>query len=185
MSDFSVSVNDNDSFMCSSEDEIFDNMDDLAVCEKCHYRTDFEFINSDFKLKLKTYDLSATYDGYYIASLKFKESLAREKISGIEFVPIKNEPKFFAMFVHCIVAFDTVKRQSHAENLCPTCGNFESFVGATPAFLKEPLSNELCRSDVTFGSGYGKSPLLLVSEKFIALTKREKLKGIYFEQTRT
>lgn len=185
MSDFSVSVNDNDSFMCSSTDRVLENMDGLAVCEECHYRTDFEFINANFEMKRKVYDLSSTFDGYYIASLKFKEFIGREKINGIDFKSLKHEPEFFVMFVRNIVKFDTEKRKSRSENLCSKCSNYESFVGATPAFIKGPIKNDLCRTNVMFGSGNEKSPLLIASERFVALSKREKLKGIYFEQTRT
>ncbi len=185
MSEYSVSVNDNDSFMCSSTDRVFDNMNGLTVCNECQFRTNFEFINDTFEIKLKTYDLSGTYDGYYIASSKFKELIAREGINNIDFMPLKNESEFFAMFVRSVVVFDAEKRKSRSEKLCQECGNFESFVGATPAFLKEPLCNDLCRTDIMFGSGNAKHPLLVASEKFVTLTKREKLKGIKFKQVRT
>jgi hypothetical protein len=185
MTVYSFSVNDNDSFMCSSTDKVFDNMKGLAVCEECHYRTDFEYVNDDFEIKRKSYDLSGTYDGYYIASLKFKEFLTREGINNIDFIALKNAPEFYVMFVRSEVIFDTEKRKSRSENFCETCGNFESFVGATPAFLKEPLNNDICRTDIMFGSGNEKHPLLIASEDFVTLVKREKLKGIRFESTRT
>ncbi len=137
MSEFSINISDNDSFMCLSTDCIFENMDDLNVCDSCHCRTDFEYINDEFELRRKTYDLSGTYDGYYIASLKFKEFIERGKIPGIEFTSLKNEPEYFAMFVRNIVKFDIEKRKSRKEKFCSKCENYESFVGATPAFLKE------------------------------------------------
>ncbi len=112
MPEFSISINDNDSYMCSSTDNVFENMEGLSVCESCRYRTDFEYISDDFTLKRKTYDLSGTYDGYYIASMKFKELLEREEIAGIEFKPLKNEPEYFAMFVRNTVRFSTEKRKS-------------------------------------------------------------------------
>ncbi|ABK48626.1 conserved hypothetical protein [Shewanella sp. ANA-3] len=185
MQSFSVSVNDNDSFMCSSTDRVFDDVIGVKVCPGCHYRTNFEFVNQDFKIKRKTYDLSATYDGYYIASLKFKETLNREGITGINFVAISKEPEYFVMFVSNVVSFDTKKRKSRAEKFCSVCANYESYVGATPAFLKELPRFDLSRTDVAFGSGNAKHPLLIASESFVSLVKREKLKGLYFEPTRT
>ena len=185
MPEFVIEVNDNDSFMCSSADNVFEDMKDLSVCNSCHYRTDFEYINDEFKLKRKNYDLSTTYDGYYIGSLKFKELTEREQLKGIEFVTLKNEPEYFVLFVRNIVDFDTDKRECRSENLCEECKNYESFVGATPAFLKEPLPDTLCRCDVIFGSGNEKSPLLFANQVFHDLVKREKLKGIRFEQLRT
>ncbi|MCT7944159.1 hypothetical protein [Shewanella septentrionalis] len=185
MQSFSVSVNDNDSFMCSSSDRVFDDVIGVKVCPVCHYRTNFDFVNQNFTIKRKIYDLSATYDGYYIASLKFKETIDREGIAGITFVAISREPEYFAMFVSNMVSFDTEKRKSKAEKYCSACGNYESFVGATPAFLRESPSFDLSRTDVAFGSGNAKHPLLIASECFVSLVKREKLKGLYFEQTRT
>lgn len=185
MQSFSVSVNDNDSFMCSSTDRVFDDVIGVKVCPECHYRTNFDFVNQDFTIKRKTYDLSATYDGYYIASLKFKEAIHREGITGITFVAIRKEFEYFVMFVSNVVSFDTEKRKSRAEKYCSACGNYESFVGATPAFLKESPRFDLSRTDVAFGSGNAKHPLLIASESFVSLVKREKLKGLHFEPTRT
>jgi hypothetical protein len=182
---FSVSVSDNDSFMCSSTDRVFDDVISVNVCPECHYRTNFEFVNQLFQLKRKTFDLSVTYDGYYIASLKFKEALNRDGITGIKFVAISKEPEFFVMFVSKVVPFDTEKRKSRAEKYCTVCGNYESIVGATPAFLKESPRFDLSRTDVAFGSGNAKHPLLIARETFVSLVKREKLKGLYFEPTRT
>ena len=185
MPEFVICINDNDSFMCSSADNVFEGLEGLAVCDACHYRTDFEYINEKFRLKRKTYYLSLTYDGYCIASRKFKELIEREKIKGIEFFSLKNEPEYFVMFVRNIVEFDTEKRECRREKLCSKCKNYESFVGATPAFLKEALPGALCRSDVLFGSGNEKSPLLFASQHILDVVMREKLKGIRFEQVRT
>ncbi|EMK3356945.1 hypothetical protein V8063_004815 [Vibrio parahaemolyticus] len=185
MPEFVIYINDNDSFMCSSADEVLGGLEDLPVCESCLYRTDLEYINKKFKLRRKAYDLSSTYDGYYIASLKFKELIEREKIKGVELHPLDNEPEYFALFVRNVVKFDTHKRGCKSENFCLKCGSYESFVGSSPTFIKEPLPNDLCRSDVVFGSGNEKSPLLLASQHFLDLVKREKLKGISFEQVRT
>ena len=185
MAYYSINISDNNSFMCSSADRVFEGMKGLSVCEACGYRTDFEYINHAFELDRKSYDLSATYDGYYIASLKFKECIQREQIANVEFTVLKNEPNYFVVFVREKVAFDTVKRKSRSENYCELCGNHESFVGATPAFLKEPAKGDLCRTDVMFGSGNAKHPVLIASEAFKELVQREKLQGIQFERTRT
>lgn len=185
MQHYSVSVNDNDSYMCSSTDRVFEDVNGVEVCPECHYRTNFELVNKDFEIKRKTYDLSATYDGYFIASLKLKETLIREGLTGIKFVAINSEPGYFVMFVSNIVPFDTEKRKSKAEKYCSACGNYESFVGATPAFLKEAPSSDLSRTDISFGSGNAKHPLLIASDNFVSLIEREKLTGFYFKPTIT
>lgn len=185
MQHYSISVNDNDSYMCSSTNRVFDDIAGVDVCPSCHYRTNFEFVNPEFDLKRKTYDLSATYDGYYIVSLKLMETVKRVGLSGLEFVPISRQPDFYVMFLRNVVPFDTEKRNTRAEKYCESCGNFDSVVGATPAFLKEEPTAELSRTDISFGSGNSKHPLLIASENFVSLVKREKLKGFYFEPSRT
>jgi len=182
---YSVSVNDNNSYMCSCTDRVFDDVIGVEVCPECHYRTNFEFVNPNFAIKRKTYDLSATYDGYFIASLKLKEAITREGLTGIEFVTINKEPDYFVMFVGNLVSFDAEARNSRAEKYCSACGNYESFVGATPAFLKETPNSELSRTDIAFGSGNAKHPILIASENFVAFIKRENLVGFYFKPTKT
>ncbi|PMN66659.1 hypothetical protein, partial [Enterovibrio norvegicus] len=185
MTEFYIDLNDNDSFMCSSDNTIYDNPVHLCVCESCGYRTDFEHVSDSFSLKRKNYDLSITYDGYYVASLKLKETVQRKSLKGIEFIQLKEEPDFFVMFVRNVVCFDMEKRNSRRINLCSNCGNYESIVGATPAFLIEKLPSDICRSDVMFGSGNGKHPLLFSSQYFADIVEKEKLKGIKFEPVRT
>lgn len=185
MQNYSISVNDNDSYMCACADRVFENVIGVKVCPECNIRTNFDFISDDFRIKRKTYDLSATYDGYYIASLKFKEAISREGLTGIHFLAINREPLYFVMLVTNTVPFDTEKRKSKADKYCSACGNYESVAGAIPAFLKEPPRHDLSRTDVAFGSGNSKSPLLIASERFISLIQREKLKGLFFEPTRT
>ncbi len=84
MQHYSVSVSDNDSHMCSSVDSVLDGVVGLEVCPECRYRTNFEFVNPDFELRRRTHDLSRTYDGYCIASLKFMEAITREGLIGID-----------------------------------------------------------------------------------------------------
>ena len=182
MTEFVLVVPDNNSHMCSTTDAVFEELDCLAVCDFCNYRTDFEYINPAFKLGRRVYDLSSTYDGYYIASLKFKELIEREGIEGAEFVALVNEPEYFVLSVKLIAKFDVGRRECKAENYCSHCDSYESFIGATPAYLKEALPNDICRSDVVFGSGNEKSPLLFISSGFADLLKREKLTGIRLEK---
>ncbi|MCA3009916.1 MAG: hypothetical protein INH34_16205 [Phycisphaerales bacterium] len=63
------------------------------------------------------------------------------------------------------VAFDPVRRKTRFEKKCALCGNFESIVGATPAFILESEKVEemgMYCTDLCFGSGREKSPLFVV-----------------------
>ena len=95
---YSITGDDNDSFMCSSADEVLENMKGLSVCPVCKYRTDFFYINKNFKMSRRNKDFSSTYDGYDIVSRKFKEFCERRGYENIDFRGLKNEPDFFVVF---------------------------------------------------------------------------------------
>lgn len=182
---YSISGYDNDSFMCSSVDRVFENTDGLEVCPACGYRTNFNYINSDFRVKRRTNDISYTYDGYCIVSLKFKEACERAHFKSLQFSQLPGDKEYFHLVPSCVVEFDTEKRNTRFKKKCETCGNFESVVGANPAFIKGELTSDICRTNILFGSGNAKHPLILVSSKVKETFEREKLKGVIFEESRT
>lgn len=182
---YSITASDNDSYMCSSCDKVHANMKGLSICAKCGYRTDFEYINKDFKVKKRIYDISYTYDGYCIVSIKFKEACLRAEFSGIDFIDLPNDKEFFYLKSNNVVKFDIEKRETRFENYCHACGNYGAIAGANPAFIKGKLSSDICRTDIMFGSGNEKHHLLLISSKAKDIVTREKIRGIYFEEIRT
>ena len=182
MSEYKIALEDNDSYVCSSTDRVFEGMSGLVVCEECGYRTDFEYINPDFELKNTAKDLSCTWDGYYIASKEIVDLVNEAGIENVEFIEISKSQGFHYMFVRNIVKFDTEKRGCRSSKMCGSCGNYESYVGARPSFLEESLPASLCFSDVRFGSGNSKHPLLFCSEGFMKVLKSAKVKGLRFEQ---
>lgn len=182
---YSLSGYDNDSYMCSSTDRVFEEMESLEVCPKCGYRTDFEYINKNFRVKRRTNDISYTYDGYCIVSLKFKEACERAHLQSVQFTKLPGDKEYFHLKSACIVEFDTEKRKTRFENKCEECGNYESTVGATPAFIKGELASDICRTDIMFGSGNAKHPMILISEKAKEVFEREKLNGVLAEEVRT
>ena len=176
---------DNDSHMCSSCDKVLRGMVGLPVCPGCGYRTDFEYLNSAFSIGRRTYDLSYTYDGYAIASLKFKEFCDRRGYHDVDFRPVQRDPTFFDLRPTRIVEFDASRRQTSFERLCSACGNYESVTGATPGFLvgvSEPLGDGFYRTDLSFGSGNDKSPAIVVGPETKLKLLTEKLKGLTFSE---
>ena len=60
-------------------------------------------------------------------------------------------------------------------------------IGGAAPFLKnlnEPLKDGFFRSDILFGSGNERSPLIFVGEDTYKKIKRDKLKGFVFERIR-
>jgi len=169
---------DNNSYMCCSEDTVHAGMKGIVTCIGCGYRTNFDYINRKFKVNRRVYDVSYTYDGYCIVSRKFKEIVDRYDIDGAIFQPLENDKDFFSLTSMQIIEFDYKKRVTRFEKKCNVCGNYESVIGATPAYFKSDIKHDICRSDLKFGSGNAKSPLLLISNKTLKVFLKEKMKGL-------
>ena len=61
-----------------NDSSMFDDKDnDLPVCEKCGYVTDFEYISKGYILTKTIYDFSECYDSPTIVSKRFKEFCER------------------------------------------------------------------------------------------------------------
>ena len=153
-------------------------------CDRCGTKRIRPNPLPDFRLYKKTLDLSATLDGFDIASARFKTFCEAHRCAGVEFTSIPCLPKFFNMTVTPIVEFDTVKRGTEFEDYCTECGNYESVIGATPVALKNviaPLTEGFFRTDVEFASGHEKSPVLIVGVHTYELLKPERFKGVYFK----
>lgn len=181
---YEISGYDNDSNMTGSCDKLFPELTTIPKCEKCGYRTDYQYTNIEFKLRRKTMDFSSTYDGITIVSLKFKEFCNRYGYKNLEFIPLPKTPNFFQFII-----IDNVLKYSasNKENFCDKCGQFESVVGPSIILeeLEEPLADGFYQSDLWFASGNEKSPKMIISpltkeklalEKFktICLNKIEK-----------
>jgi|GEM_PF-551888 len=172
----------------------------IPHCPKCGYRLDFTLTNPEYKLgkpnkdsadclypaarKAYKYDLSSTYDGLTIATSAFKMFCEKNGYGkDMIFKGFKEDVGHFHLLVKKKIKFDTLKKETRFEKLCPECGNYESVVGAYPAFLlvTKPLSDGFYCSDLLFASGNEKSPLILVGIKTYQRLKASKLKGLEFE----
>ena len=178
---FHVSAPDNDSHMCGSDDALLPDVQNVPICSACGYKTSPFFINPEFRVRRRSYDLSFTFDGYAIASLKFREAVARSGLTGAGFEELPNDEEFVVFIPRAIVGFDAKRRNTRFEVLCSTCGLHSTVAGATPVFLKGTPPADLCRSDILFGSGNSRWPLVIASENAKDLIQRERLRGVEFE----
>lgn len=169
--------------MCGSTDRLFDNVEGIPVCAVCGYKTDLYFVNPSFRVKRRVYDLSSTYDGYDIASLKFKAACKRLKLNGIEFLSLPSDPEFFAIKPTVLTPFDSASRKTKFESLCSSCGFYKAVAGATPAFLLLEPESDISATDIIFGSGNSRSRVLIATERAKHMLIAEKLTGIDFKET--
>ncbi len=151
-------------------------------CGSCGYLIDRSAVDPEVRIQRRSFDLSTTYDGVHVASLRFKEHVRRMLYIGVNFLPLPADPEFFVIRPQTIVAFDSVRRRTRFEKLCPACGQYESVVGVTPPFLKQsdPLSNGFFRTDLEFGSGDAKGALLLVAAATRERLDRERFRGLTY-----
>jgi hypothetical protein len=171
-----LEAQDNDTYMYEDGDP------SLEKCTKCGYRVDFLLTNPDYVLRKRSRDLSATYDGQFIVSKRFKDFAEQEGYRGASFVPFRNDPEHFHLIAKPIVVFDAERRKTRFEKKCDVCGNFESVVGAYPAYLRvdEPLADDFFRTDLVFASGNEKSPIIVVGEATKRKLQQLDLKGLEF-----
>lgn len=151
---FVLSAADNGSFMLRGDAP-------HPACPACGLATARDWVDPAFRLTGSRLDASYTYDGYFVASERFVTVVGERSAT---FVDLPSEPGFFAVVPQVAVAFDSERRGTRFDDLCPTCGRYRSVAGATPAFLRldGPLPDVIVRTDVEFGSGDERHPLLLV-----------------------
>jgi len=127
-------------------------------------------------------DFSSTYDSYDIVSDRFRTFCLEQQYEGLAFGEFSNDKTHFNFMPNRIVRFDALRRNTTFEKLCRVCRNYESVVGATPPYLlrSKPLEDGFYRSDLLFGSGDRKGPLILVGLETKAKLKAANLKGLEF-----
>lgn len=153
-------------------------------CSECGYRTDFEFYDPDFTPVRTVFDCSSTYDNFVIVSLKFKEFCVRHGYTNIEFRPFAKTKKFYWLVAKNEVEFDSQRSKTRFMDYCEACGNYESVVGVTPAFLKgidKPLADGFYRTDLAFGGENAKTPVTIIGVETYEKMKKEKFKGIDYD----
>jgi hypothetical protein len=128
------------------------------------------------------YDVSISYDGVVVVSPRFRELYEDAGMTGLRFTELGDNA--FAIHATETVPFDGEKRGTRFEKKCATCGQFESVVGAAPAILAVGVSVAglaFARTDLEFGSGDEKSPVLVCGDDAAAALRGAGLKGLDLE----
>ena len=80
-----------------------------------------------------------------------------------------------------VLEYDAQRRGTRFMEYCSVCGQHESVVGANPVFLRNvrgPIGDGFYRTDLEFGSGREKHPLVIMGLATYPLLLKEKLKGV-------
>lgn len=170
MNMYLISATDNDySYYEDAPESLF--------CPNCNsYLGEDGFFPKTLKISKLKKDFSFTNDNHLLLSEKAVEFFKKYKIKNITFKLVNSKPKLFVPIIENVIQFNVKKRKTRFEKLCKLCGNYESIVGLTPIFLHRPIiNNELCifKTDISFGSGREKSPVIIAGEKLAKLLKKE------------
>jgi hypothetical protein len=124
-------------------------------------------------------DVSCSYDGVLVATARFRNAVIEDEMSGMAFRPL--QAGFFAARPTTVVEFDSAARETRFEKLCPSCDNYESVTGATPVFLVPGSAvpeNGFARTDLEFGTGDAKAPMVLCGNEAARRLKGRRLRGL-------
>jgi hypothetical protein len=185
---YQLSISYNDTEMYEDDDTT------IARCSLCGYRLDFFLTNPDYLLNkkykpiymkdavTKKTAISVTYDSQKIASIHFKEFCEKQGYEGLKFIEFPKDPWHFHLIVENIIKVDQKKGQIKFGEHCPICGNFESIHGELTFFdVAEPLADGIYRSDLLYGNGDLKGPILIIGIETRKKIKEAELKGIAFD----
>jgi len=156
-------------------------------CPSCgSYIGSKPYLPSNLKVQKLEKDFSYSYDGKLILSNKAKAFLEENISTKLVFHRVNSEPEAFVFETPNIAIFDSEKRKTRFIDKCDQCGNFESIIGSTPPFLK--IDHDLDKmgvyvTDIQFGSGREKSPLIIVGEQ-LGLMLKKAFKEIDLEEVR-
>ena len=123
------------------------------------------YVNPTFRSSRRTWDITATRDGYDIVSRRFRDFCLEHAWHGMSFVPLLADEDFFVMQLSQVVHVDAERMNVRVAEHCPLCKHPFEVMGASPTYLRSvdrPIEEGFYQSDLEFGCGHEQSPLVLV-----------------------
>jgi len=156
----------------------------VARCSSCGFVTQGNYVNPAFKLKRRKYDLSYTTDGCCIVTSAFVNCLGGLSVSGLRYASLPSEPGYFRLLPERILKFDSVRRNTQFLDICSACGRFDTVMGSHPCYLIPGQTIEpavVYRTDLEFGSGDEKHPVLIAGPEAAKKMRESRLSGVDYE----
>lgn len=134
-----------------------------ATCRSCGRKIETNYLNPNFKLNKKRMSLSATYDGYVIASKKFKTFVEQKGFSNILFRSLPSVKGHYQFITNNVLKYDMESRYLKLEDFCDSCKSYCSITSpaAVLADVCKPLEKGIYRTDLEFGTSYEQTPILI------------------------
>ena len=181
---FALSGEDNDSYMCGGASALTE-PGRIPVCPACGFKIDTFYVDASFRVKRRDFDLSFTYDGYCIVSRAFERGCLASDLTGASFSALSADADFLVFLPKPIVQFDVSRRNTRFGERCTVCGQFDSVAGAIPPFLATAPTSDFARTDILFGSGNERHPLIIASERAKGSLEVANLSGLQFHEAAT
>lgn len=165
----------------------FEGRDDVKRCDACghllaKWEEDLSIVSMPCRLR---YDVSTSSDGVVVVSTRFRELYETTGMTGLRFISLGDNA--FAVQSTELVRFDAMRRGTRFVDKCGACGHYESVVGAAPAFLEQGTrvaDMGFARTDLEFGSGDEKSPVLVCGDSAAGALREARLSGMDLEEVR-
>jgi len=169
-----------------NDSKYYDYVGSARFCTECDsiLNTNDKAVN--FNPKILGFDISYSNDGVLVFSERFVSTCEKEGFLNISFESINDDLKLSIAKISSIVTFDVEKRETRFENKCSKCDNFKSVIGATPIFISDSIDEKELSfhiTDVKFGDGRAKHPLIVVNEVTKKKLSSFKLKGLRFKKS--
>ena len=127
--------------------------------------------------------LSTSYDGVVVATTRFVELYKEASLTGLQLTPLGGSA--FVVSATALVRFDAAVRGTRFENRCAECEQYESVIGAAPAYLmkgEEVPVLGFARTDLEFGSDDEKLPVLVCGDGAAEVVRSARFKGLDLEK---
>jgi hypothetical protein len=175
---YDITENDNDEFFLEDEEKL---------PKEWLYKNTYEYnqLPASLKMKKRMLDIGTTYDGFTIVSGRFKSLCKDISFKGLEFIELPSDRNFYLFRVNNILEFDAIARSTDFIKFSKEYNSYKEIIGATPVCLENKMKvpeGTIYRTDIFFGTGIRKSPVLMVGIKTKELMDSWKLKGIYFNK---
>ncbi|MCQ9122611.1 hypothetical protein [Rodentibacter caecimuris] len=154
----------------------FDDAPNNIFCNICGNCIDRKYYPKNFKIKNKS-DFSFSYDGGLpIISSKFKEFLEKELLD-IDFLDLNEDKSLFLLSPRNHLPYKAQQK----DNFCNKCQQYFDVIAPIHLFQNH-IEDGFFRSDLDFGSGKAKSPIIIIgtnTAKILNKAKKEyKFRGL-------
>jgi len=158
-----------------------------GVCWKIDEEQAFRLpIDEDIEVSSRR-NFIGTEDGQICMDRHMMQILIDGNITGLKYLPLPADERFVLVLPE---VFMPINREIAGFECrgprCPECGRYESvYIQPSLASMTLPDNPDLLfSSDVWLENRLGRNTLLMASEKTVALLKKNRVTGVFFEQVR-